>query len=498
MVLSFPNFNLSYLAWIGLVPLFFAIENQKPFKAFIISYIVGILFFLGTIWWLIHVTLPGMILVVLYLALYFGVFGLVFSRVAHRISYIVSLSLIPAGWVTLEWLRSTGPAGFGWALLGHSQSYNLPVIQIADLTGAYGVSFLIVMANFAIYSVIKNFGKAKHFTIPLVVPTIIIFLVLAYGYFRLNNIFTGERLKVAVIQGNIPQTQKWDYDFRDAILEKYERLTKEASKNKADLIIWPETAVPGYLDTERDLLERVKRLVIDIKTPLLVGAPREDRILKDRYYNSAILFSEDGRIIDHYDKLHLVPFGEYIPFKKLFSFVERFAPTPIGDFTRGSDYTVFKFFIERSAKTKDSNWRLIKKIKFSCLVCFEDIFPDLAREFVKRGALFLVNITNDAWFWKTSAAYQHAQSSIFRAVENRVNVVRAANTGLSCFIDQKGRVVNAVGSGGGNLFVDGFSSQEIVLTETKTFYNMYGDIFAYLCIFFSLISGLFKFFRSSP
>ncbi len=435
-----------------------------------------------------------MVIVALYLALYFGLFGLFSSFVIRNplsgsnFSQIISLFIIPAGWVALEWLRSTGPAGFGWALLGHSQSFgNLAVIQIADIVGAYGVSFVIVMVNFTIFLVIKHSREIYHFFIPLIVTTLIVFLVLAYGNLRLKNIYTGEKIKVAVIQGNIPQTKKWDYKFRFEILNKYETLTKEALKDNPDLIVWPETSVPGFLEEDRDLSERIKALVKYVNKPMLFGAPREDEVFKERYYNSAILFSEDGRVSTYYDKLHLVPFGEYVPFKNILSFVERFAQSPIGDFSGGRDFTVFKFLIERSSKIKDYSWRLVKKIKFSCLICFEDIFPGLVREFVQKGADFLVVITNDAWFGKTSAAYQHTQASILRAVENRVNVVRAANTGLSCFIDQKGKVTSTVSFEGEDLFVDGFKSADITLTRGKTFYNIYGDAFTYICIFITSV-----------
>jgi apolipoprotein N-acyltransferase len=159
--------------------------------------------------------------------------------------------------------------------------------------------------------------------------------------------------------------------------------------------------------------------------------------------------------------------------------VEKIAPAPIGDVSRGAEYTVFSVLIERETRSKDSAWRFIKKARFSALICFEDVFPELSREFVKKGARFLANITNDAWYKDTPAAYQHAQSSVFRAVENRVNVVRAANTGLSCFIDQKGRIVRSVEKDGANLSVAGFASHDIVLTNTRTFYTVYGDVIVY-------------------
>jgi apolipoprotein N-acyltransferase len=221
-------------------------------------------------------------------------------------------------------------------------------------------------------------------------------------------------------------------------------------------------------------------------SPLVVGVPALARGEKEAYYNSAVLFGEDGRVIDRYDKLHLVPFGEYIPLKPVFSFVEKIAPIAIGDFSAGTKWTLFGFFIERESKGEDATWRLLKKVRFSTLICFEDIFPELAREFVRRGALFLVNMTNDAWFGNTNAAHQHAQASVFRAVENRVNVVRAANTGVSCFIDQKGIITAKVAQDGKDIFVDGFRTHNIVLTKTRTFYAVHGDVFAYFCILAAL------------
>lgn len=491
LILSFPNFNLWFLAWFALVPLFFAIENQGPFKAFLIAYLTGVLFFLGTIYWLIHVTLPGMVFSVLYLALYFGIFGLVLTPSPKP--QAPSLFLAPAAWTALEWLRSNGTFGFGWVLLGHSQSQNLPIIQISDYTGAYGVSFLIIAVNSAIFLTIRNFNKRKASALPVLLVGFLVFISLAYGYLRLNNIFTGERLKVSVVQGNIPQEVKWNDAFREEIINRYEALTRKAAENKPDLIIWPETSVPGFLESEKDLFERVKGLVISIDTPLLVGTVREKKGSNGvNYYNSAILFSNDGRILDIYDKVHLVPFGEYIPFKKALSFVEKFAPVPIGDCSAGRVYKVFSFFIERGVKDKDVNWKLLKKVKFSSLICFEDIFPGLTREFVKNGAGFLVNITNDAWYKKSSAPYQHAQNSVFRAVENRTNIIRAANTGASCYIDQKGRIAGLIETKKDGIFVAGFKSHEIVLSRIRTFYTTYGDVFAYLCIIyivFCIING---------
>ena len=478
------------------MPLFFAFENQKQPKVFLIAFLTGFLFFLGTVYWLVQVSLPGMIAMIVYLALYFGFFGLIMRNYLLFAKYYI-LFLIPAAWVALEWLRTHAFTGFGWALMGYSQSFNLPIIQIADITGVYGVSFLIMMFNTAIFLAIKNFKNKKDTVIVLLTTGILIFSCLVYGAFRLNNVFTGERLKVAVVQGNIPQDEKWDSSFSDMIIAKYSDITKDAATQKPDLIIWPETSVPGFLESEKDIFEKIKGIVVDTDTPVLVGAPRyEDTKTGTFYYNSAYLFLKDGRLEGRYDKIHLVPFGEYVPLKSLFSFVDHFTKRPIGDFTAGKDFKIFRFFVERSVKDKEARWRLMKKVGFSCLICFEDIFPDIAREFVNRKTDFLVNITNDAWFGRSAAAYQHAQASIFRAVENRINLIRAANTGLSCFIDQKGRVTAKVVADGQDLFVGGFKAHEIVLSRTRTIYTVYGDTFAYLCFFFTVFLTI-RFYRSN-
>lgn len=487
------------LAWIIFVPLFFAIENKKPLQAFLIFYLAGVIFFMATVYWLIHVTLPGMIIVVLYLALYFGIFGIFCSfslrdandkrRTTRTLGLLIA---IPAAWVALELLRSHFLTGFGWALLGYSQARAIPIIQIADITGAYGVSFIIVLVNVAIFMTIKDLKQRNYQLTAFMIAFFVLFASLYYGVYRMKNIFTGDGLKAAVVQGNIPQVKKWDPSFKEDIMKKYEALTLKAAAGKPDLIIWPETSVPGFMESEAGLADRVTKLAVENRIPLLVGAPGEGTGAREEYFNSAILLGEDGKILGHYDKIHLVPFGEYLPFRRVLSFVENFAPSPIGDFAAGRDYTVFNFFQKRIVKSSDRTLKISRKIKFSTLICFEDIFPEIARKFVNNGAMFLVNMTNDAWFGRTQAAEQHTQSSVFRAVENRVNVIRAANTGISCFINQKGQITGKVEYSGQDIFVDGFKTGEITLAMTRTFYTVHGDVFAYACVLVALafiISG---------
>ena len=437
------------------------------------SYLTGVIFWLGIIYWLIHVTLAGMIVLVLYLAIYFGVFGLLFSLYTlYAIRY--TLLVIPALWVLLEYIRSHLFTGFPWALLGYSQYLNLPIIQIADITGAWGVSFLVMMINVTVYSILDSrfsiLAQRKRYLIPV----LFLIVTLLYGYYKLrfehraSSIEHRASLKISVVQGNIPQELKWDPGSREQILEKYLNLSLEAAKDRPDLIIWPEAAIPVVLEEEPLFLEKVKNFVKESKKPLLFGAVTT----KDNfYYNSALLLSKESKLLNRYDKLHLVPFGEYIPLRKTLWFLE--TVVPIGDFSPGKEYTVFQV-----------------PSRFAVLICFEDLFPELSREFTKRGADLLVNITNDAWFKITSSPYQHLQASVFRAVENRLPLVRAANTGVSGFIKPTGEILSLLrDKTGRNIFISGYDTQEIIIPKKKlSFYTRYPDILVVLCALYVLYS----------
>jgi len=488
LIISFPNFNLWISAWFGFVPLFFALENKSKGKAFLLAYLTGIIFWWGIIYWLVHVTFIGTFVLILYLALYFGVFGLFYSSVAHRPSPIAPFILASA-WTILEYLRAHLLTGFPWALLGYSQYLNLPVIQISDITGAWGVSFLMVMINVVIYKVMGNgswvMGKRQkiHLSVkPFILTLFFIFFCLTYGVYKLYltpNTYDPRPIKISVIQGNIPQELKWMPDAKEYILDKHIELTEKAAVENPDLIVWPEAALPAVLEEEPALFERVSYAAAKVKTSLLVGAVT---LREDFYYNSALLISSQGETLVKYNKLHLVPFGEYIPLKKTFPFLETIAP--IGDIRPGQDYTIFELpSLNAKARKRES-----AQTKFAVLICFEDLFPELSRRFVKNGAQFLVNITNDAWYKKTSAPYQHLQASVFRAVENRVNLARAANTGVSGFIAPNGKIISLVRDRNGrNIFIDGFKYQEIAIIERQpTFYACYGDVFIVACFLFLL------------
>lgn len=476
--LAYPKFDLALLAWAAFVPLFFALEQQRYAKAAFPSFIAGFVFFLTTIFWLHHVTVAGMFVMAVYLSMYFVVFGCGLCFFMPRLLFWQRLVFVPALWVVLEFVRGHFLTGFPWALLGYSQTSNLAAIQAADVFGAYGVSFIVMFVNVWIFEMLKAGGPALlRPRQRVVIPFLVIVVWLGYGLFCINapnyskglDGKIGPPLKVALVQGNIPQELKWAQDFSRRIFDKYALMSDIVQmKEEPDFIIWPETSFPDYLEGDgNDSLLRA--LAARLKTPLLLGAVR----FKDKhFFNSAVLFSGEGEAAGVYDKLHLVPFGEYLPARRFLPFLERILP--IEDFTPGRNITIFRVAGRGGEK------------KFAVLICFEDIFSDIARWAVARGADFLVNITNDAWFGDTSSPYQHMQASVFRAVENRVFVVRSANTGVSCVIDETGRVLTSVKDASGKeTFVPGYAVGHVYRGRMSP-YRSLGDFLPFLCGIFVL------------
>ncbi|MFA5310759.1 MAG: apolipoprotein N-acyltransferase [Candidatus Omnitrophota bacterium] len=479
LALPFLTPRFSLFAWFGFVPFFLMLRGKCALRAFILSYLTGIIFWCVTIFWLINVTLLGLILLILYLALYFGLFGVLLCRLINA-KYL--LLTVPSLWVILEYARSHFLTGFPWSLLGYSQYLNLHIIQVSDITGVWGVSFLIVMVNTVIYSALISRPFVSRKTAGLFLFLTFLFSsVIGYGYCRisfLSQINPGDSakpVKLAVIQPNIPQDLKWQMHSRLFIMQRYFELTNMAVKDNPDLIIWPEASLPVVLEEELEYFLSLRDYIAENQRPLLFGSVTSRGSL---YYNSALLISGQGEPLNQYDKLHLVPFGEYIPFRGSLRFLDTIAP--IGDIAGGDDYTIFRF--------PDS---------FGVLICFEDVFPGLARNFVKKGARFLVNITNDAWFGKTPEAYQHLAASIFRAVENRVYLVRCANTGVSAFISPLGKIVSRVKNDKGeDIFVQGHKTETIYpYFDRLSFYGKYGDFFPFLSallLLFGIIRAAFK------
>ena len=459
LTLAFPRWNLWPLAWGGLVPLLQAVERSRSRKeAFLFGFTAGFTFYLLSLSWLRHVTVFGLFFVVTMLAVYWGLFGVILRRGGFL--------FLSSAWVILEWIRTEIPVwGFGWNLLGYSQSPNLLVAQLASVGGVYAVSFLVVLGNVVFYSLIRT-GVRKELWSGILF-SLLMSAVLLFGWSRIQTLKPRSFARISVLQGNIPQLLKWEPKYKQEILKVYLNLTELASYDAPALIVWPEAAYPGFFNRDLDN-EPVKALAQKIRIPLLVGSPHQEDY---GYFNSAyLLLPPAARIAERYDKIRLVPFGEYVPWKRILGFLEPYAyALGVSDFSAGKEWTLFRWKEEGPV--------------FGVLICFEDIFPDLARQFANRGADFLAVITNDAWFGHSSAAYQHVQASVFRAIENGISMIRAANTGVSCFISARGEIVERVrNQEGKDTFVMGGMTYSVALGNEKTIYRRYGWAFPFSCL----------------
>ncbi len=467
--LAFPPIDISLFAWVSLVPLFFALRKTTGYReAFFCSYLAGAVFFAASLYWLAGVSVPGYMAVIVIMAFFHALFGL-FARMV--IKYSMSLLSLPFAWVIAEYSRGHVFGGFPWVLLAHSQYRNINLIQLADITGAYGVSFVVAAFSTAVYAWASGHKKKVSFFM------LSLFLMIAstsYGIYRTGEADRGETAIISVIQGNISQDIKWLDDAAEDIARKYSQLSLKAAEGKPDLIVWPETSYPYLLADWDDSVSNMEEIFSDTGVPVLAGAVYET---DGKYYNGAVLFdgSSPRKV---YRKIHLVPFGEYVPFEEYFENLRQHIDKPIGNFAPGKDYVLFPFKSLR--KTEDPDGSITRRTVFhkaGVMICFEDVFPYIARNFALSGAGILINITNDAWFGDTAASRQHLQSSVFRAVENRTPVVRAANTGISCFIDRNGKVFSQVRAGKREIFIEGYDSAEIHSASVRSLYTVYGDIF---------------------
>jgi len=485
LALSYPTPGWGFLAWFALVPLLASVHHaQNNSQALGFGLISGIISFLFSIHWLTHVSTVGWLIVVLMEAVYIMVFAwLAYVGMKSRFPTVLKVLWITLAWTVMEFLRSEMPVfGFGWNLLAYSQSSYIQLIQIANVLGAYGLGFLIALINAAIFY--AWFDRKDRRTALGLVAVIALVMAGLWGYGNqvlAKPMAPQEYLRVSAVQGNIPQSVKWELMAKEKILEIYEKLTQLAALEQPDLIIWPEAAFPGYFN--RDLqAERISRLAGELQTPLLLGGLEWES--EKESYNSAYFLNKDGSSGQRYDKLRLVPFGEYIPLKAIFGWMTPVADAlGISDFNSGVAPVIFRWARE--------DW------PFGVLICFEDIFSDLARSLVERDAKFLVVITNDAWFGKTSAPFQHLQASIFRAIENGVPVVRAANTGISAFVSHQGHVLATVKDGRGDeTFVMGKKTLDLPLVTEGTLFGRGGYLFPYFAAALFLILAVFVFRRN--
>lgn len=488
LVFSFAPFNIYPLAWVALVPFFLSVQGLSSKDAFKTGFFMGMFYFFGTTYWIYHsmhdyggISLVPSVLIVFalagYLSLYPAVFACIFTERLRNSRYLPALMIAPVLWVSLEYLRSYLLTGFPWSTLGYSQWNFLPGIQVADLTGVYGISFLVVASNAAIadfFIAKRRLRQMPLFPLFYTFMAYVLFagalvFVFSYGYYRLSHQPKGTPLKASIVQGNIDQSRKWDENYQNEIFDTYQKLTAGALVELPDLVVWPESALPFPLDEKDPRLGFLKDFQGNSQTPLIVGAIREKVENSGRYTNSAALL-ESGSIPFIYDKIHLVPFGEYVPAQKVFFFANKLSDA-IGQYQPGTEY----------------RRGIIKQGEFATLICYEIVFPGLVRKFFKDGGDFMVTITNDAWFGNSSGPYQHFSMAVLRAIENRKPVIRAANTGISGFISSKGEVIKRT-----NLLERKTLTAEIRTNPKRTVYSRFGDLFAYICILITLFFMIFS------
>ena len=371
LAISFPKIDFEYGAWIALVPLFLILASVDSKKAFTFSYITGVVFFTLTIYWISFVSALGMVLLVLYLSLYVAVFGVLTNWLFRRLKFPLAL-IAPPVWVLLEFTRGHFLTGFPWALLGYSQYKQITLIQSASFISVYGISCLIVLINASIADVLLFFENRKGGWRVLIGPVLSVVAVigfLIYGNISVKVEKRGdieEGIKVGIVQPNISQEEKAEdiYSSRERALNIHLNLSEKLLKFKPDIIIWPETALTYVDNYDEKLIDKVKNFARHNNLHLLTGVCCRHSSTS-KFYNSVFLFAPNGAIKQRYDKIHLVPFGEYIPLKNVFPFLSK--AVPIGDFDRGKEYTVLNFY--RKDKLDSA-----QKIKFACTICFENIF----------------------------------------------------------------------------------------------------------------------------
>ena len=470
-------------AWVALIPLIFVCSQTRPGKAAALGLICGLVHYTLLLYWIMivlgtyaylswYVSVPALLLLAFYMALYSALFAALLSFTLPVFPAIITAPFL---WVALDYVRGFLFTGFPWQDLGYSQ-YQFPIlIQAADLFGHHGVTFLIVLANAFIFSLLL-FCRSKTGTHPQILRTppkylacaaMIILAMFGYSILRYQalsrDLTAAPTAAIGIVQGNIPQDVKWEPSFQTGTIDTYINLSETLlAQNQVELLVWPETALPFYPKENQLFQQLIDRLVTKHRVPLLTGAPhREHQAPTTQYFNSGFLIAPDGATIARYDKQHLVPFGEYIPLRLLMpSSIVPIVET-MGDFTQG-------------ASTQPIT---IGELRLGVLICYESIFPDIARQETTAGANLLVNLTNDAWYGRSSAPWQQLSMAVFRAVETKRSLARAANTGISVFIDPLGRTLKI-----SPLFTDFQAADNLPLLTETTFFCRIGHLFPLACL----------------
>ena len=526
----FAPFNQAWLCWIALTPLLAAIwfsggGAKRPWlRHLLLGYVAGVTFFWTVFAWLTTVTVPGWILVGLYMGVYFALWswfcgtlqpgkgrsvaqkrsqGLdaVTQRLAEKraarglipgrapqpeapespqagspwLSSTHNLRLgclIASAWVTVELLRATVFSGWGWNMLGSALHAQWALIQIVEFTGVPGLSFLVALTNVILVASVRRFilesqvrKSRPHFDFTLTMAMIM--GVFAFGIRAVQLPQSSRSLRVAAVQPNIPREEKFNQEFAQTTFEKFNKLSQLALRSRPDLLIWPESSMPDPMLPETDSYRFVMEFSAATRVDLLLGIIDQD---ENAAYNAALLVSEDGTRTQLYRKLHLVPFGEYIPGRHFIPGLARIVGDQVpDDFGFGREHTVFRMGD--------------KDVQLAPLICFEDTIGELTRKFVLGGANLLANVTNDGWFLRTSGSQQHLANAVFRCVETRLPMVRSANTGVTCIINEFGRIKQVLLDDTGSQFTEGVLVGDVAIPtpHRHTFYVRHGELFAKIC-----------------
>jgi apolipoprotein N-acyltransferase len=505
LALSFPKAGVAGFAWLAPGVMLFAAAGQQGKERFRVGYLAGLTHYLASLYWLLFIPFPagavaGWLALSAYLALYPAVWVWLCWRLfpgKHRAAQAGWWAVVDAFlttnwwqrawwatlcgilWVALEMVLARFLSGFPWNLLGVSQYRMAPLIQVASVTGVYGVSFLVVWCSVslavAFLRVLRQPGLRWGWLLELRLVFIALPGIMVFGVGRLlERTDTNRELSVALVQPSIPQLLIWDRSQDANRFNKIMELSRLALLSKPDLLIWPESSTPNFSE---DNFRAITNLIVAHQVWMILGAddarPRPGAPRPDddyEYFNAGFLFKPPGRPVATYHKQHLVIFGEYLPFARRLPFLRRIIPIP-GDFTPGNEPVPFE--LTRPAA------------RISPLICFEDVIPGLTRRSAGGDSDLLLNLTNDGWFGQSAAQWQQAANAVFRAVENGLSVVRCTNNGLTCWIDSRGRLRDILRSETGDVYAAGFMIARIPLPpagQKGTFYLRHGDWFGWGCV----------------
>jgi apolipoprotein N-acyltransferase len=486
LALSFPKFGHPAIAWIALTPLIVAIRRGSTRRAFFLGLLTGGIYFAGTVYWISRVmvvygglqpwlAVPVHAALVAVLACFVAAFS-AFQRIFLRSFGPRALLASPFVWVTTELGRTYLFTGFPWVLLGYSQVPVLPVAQFASLFGVYGVSALVCAVSAAAAYLVMTEQQASPAPFarrarPVMSMIAVVLFVAAWGARRVGHADltrAGQPIRVGLVQGNVDQAEKWDTARATSIFADYIRMTRQAIADGAQLVVWPESSAPFYFEEPADRAQSdvVRTIARQAGVSILIGSDQMDRGVPTSYYNSAFLVNASGETAGVYRKMHLVPFGEYVPLKRMLFFAAPLVESIGEGFAAGTDAAVLP----------------VSGHPISTAICYEVVYPNLVRQFVRQGSQLLTTITNDAWFGDTSAPHQHFAQAAMRAVEEGRYLARSANTGISGIVDPYGRVLAE-----SRLYQPAVIVGEVRFLTDLTLYARIGDLFAYAAVLVTLV-----------